>query len=274
MLYEAMEKAALVSYLDRLTTWELWCLVLVAGGVLGETFEFLFHKLQSERARKLLIRSFASVLAVGVVGEATVGYLRRAPATELLAIQDNESLTLKNEIAAATKDAALAHKEAADANERAGTANERAGQLMVLAERERTAREKLEKQLADRTLTIPQQIEIAAKMKPFAYQAINIVATSEREPKTLADQIANALVAAQWRVEEIPLLAATNPPVGLTVYVVPKADPSSVFAAKLLAAALAADLSVAGPKEEVPTRNNLLSLGNVPAEVSIVVGSK
>jgi hypothetical protein len=130
---------------------------------------------------------FGVVVVIGVAGESFFGIRHWWNSRKLTLIQDEESVGLRAEVARLGNATAEANARAAEANQK--------------AEQERLARLTLE-QIAPRTLTVAQAVNMVAGIKGFANQkCIFVTYQDDKEAMGFAGQINTVLHMAGWTVE-------------------------------------------------------------------------
>jgi ribosomal protein L12E/L44/L45/RPP1/RPP2 len=151
-------------------------------------------------------------------------------------------------VASAHAEAASARAEAATAQQQAVEANARAEEASQKAEEERRARVKIEQQLAPRSLSADQVVEIASRVAPFRGTEIQVVSSPDAEPARLAQAVLAAIRAAGWSVAYQSGHDSDRSVPNILVELRDGADRAAVNAANALVLALRSDgLAVAGP---------------------------
>jgi hypothetical protein len=168
-----------------------------------------------------------------------------------------------------------AKKEAAAYAARIAEAEARAAEAKRRSEEDRLARVKIEQAMAYRQLSPPAQARVAAKLRAFPGQKIEVHTQSqEPEIKRLLDQIFGAVVGPEgggWSVvlNSIDMGAAYSV-VGIVVAVHPKATQGATGAAAVLVASLAAEgLSIQRTNGTVPGLTP-----QDPSNIAIAIGTR
>ncbi len=222
-----MDKAALEGYLGRLDVW------LLIFGVLA---------------------------AIAAAGLAVAGYMRWRAGNRLNTIQSAENLSQQHAIEAARLEAAKAAERAAQATERAAEANR-------LAESERLERVKIEKRLADRTLSAEQISTMSEKLRVFGGQRVLVIAVPGPEPQAFAKKLEFLMRQSNW---EMPISASGGFTLGsesrgVDIHLQPSlSDEQTMPAAVMLAELLRSE----GFETSEPASGNL---GMIFGGVSIIV---
>jgi hypothetical protein len=264
-----MDKAALEHLLSSYNWWMGVSTVAVALGILGEyVAHFIFEKEARRNRLEMAISILFGVFVLGgVVGEYIFGSKLSEVSEQLQRIADTDVAQSNRDAAAARKDAEVARKQSADTYERAAKAeqhaaqeNERAAraleaaevarknaegfQLQIAQANERAAnaeREtaRLTEKLADRTLTDAQVADIAAIVKPFAGQEVEIVPYwQDKESMAIANRILAALNLGGWKyLKPTAFSALMGGVTGVNVNVHPEAYVRTRQAAAALASA-------------------------------------
>ncbi|HEY2547720.1 MAG TPA: hypothetical protein VGI46_16735 [Candidatus Acidoferrum sp.] len=137
---------------------------------------------------------FGILVAIGVTGEAIVGYFHFRKSGQLQRLQAAENLGQQGEIERLRNQTGQVMERAAKAEERAAEANK-------AAEEERLARLKIEERLAPRRLTAEQIHFLQTKLGRFAGQPIQIsYLVGDVESQTYASEFAEALGPIGWQV--------------------------------------------------------------------------
>lgn len=186
-----------------------------------------------------------------------------ARANEGLARSNEEIARLTVKAEQARKDLAEANKQIAIAQANAEQARAQAAnalteqeklrqenlQLSIKLEEERTARLKIEERLAPRNLTPKQQRIVADKLRPFAGQKLNLIASTDTlEVVNIAKEILSILKEAGWTFGTYIGNDLARSVAGILIEVDPDADISTKAAVQALASALSAEnLVVVGP---------------------------
>ena len=228
-------KEKLELYIHVLDILLLCFAVIVAFGVTGE---YLFQ-----------LSSFGRFTAIGVDGEAVLGFLSFLFSRRLRAIQDIEIAALRRDVAEANR----------------------------LAEQDRLARIKIEERLAPRRVIGRDKQHVIALLRSSGHRIIDIVKyKNDAEVATLVHDISEVLTESGWT----PTLyepASSEPIVGITVEIDPQNPPTLQAGTALVSTLSIAGLSASGPNSSLP-RNNALTAppGTRPATaaVRLTIGRK
>lgn len=228
-------KEKLESYIHVLDILLLCFAVIVAFGVTGE---YLFH-----------LSSFGRFTAIGVDGEAVLGFLSFLFNRRLRAIQDIEIASLKRDLAEANR----------------------------LAEQDRLARARIELRLAPRNITEQDRQAMIPLLRPFRERIIDIIkCANDAEVDELTFQISRVLTDSGWKPSEYTPDSG-RPLQGIRVEVDSK-NPQNSEAGKALVSALSiTEFSVDGPDSFSPSQLKLNPLsGTQPpgASVRLTIGRK
>jgi hypothetical protein len=189
--------------------------VIVGVGVTGEVF--------------LPSSGFARFTAIGVDGEAMLGFVTFVLNYRLRTIQDTEITSLRRDVVEAQR----------------------------LTEQERLARMKIEERLAPRHFADANRQGAIAALRPHASagRLIDIIkCPNDAEVDALTHQLSGVLTDAGWK----PTVYGPNsdePLVGLTVEVNPQSPPSIQAGTALISALTIAGLSAAAPVASLPRRH-------------------
>jgi len=204
----------------------------------------------------------ALLVAIGVAGEFAGSFIARP-------INRRIEAARQTEIAQATAKSEEARKVIAGADARIAEAEARAAEANQIAEQERLARLKIEQRLADRSLSDEQVTAIAAAVRPFAGQEVEIVPYSQnKESVSIANRILAAVTLGGWKfLKPTKWVGLMGGIIGVFVNVHPESSVRTRQAAAALVAALKEQGLVAEPKD----KNNPDHPDNI---ITLTVGSK
>jgi hypothetical protein len=188
---------------------------IVGVGVTGEVF--------------LPSSGFARFTAIGVDGEAVLGFVTFVLNYRLRTIQDTEIASLRRDVAEAQR----------------------------LTEQERLARVKIEERLAPRHVAEADRLAVISALRPHASagRLIDIIKyPNDAEVDALTHQLSGILTDAGWK-PTIYGSGSDEPLLGLTVEVNPQNTQSVQAGTALISALTIAGLSAAGPDCSLPRRH-------------------
>ena len=220
--------------LDTLEAWLLAATGLVVLGLVLEYWHEIPEAIESLKKawswRPLLVIVGGVLITLGVAGELTVQFFASRKETNLRKKND-ELFSIVN------SETAQALERAAQANERASQNEREAARLSKIAEDERSARVKIEENVAWRRLTRDQQAKMASRLKSFSGESVLLqYNVNDLEADSFASDIALALQQAKWRVSEPlavlqmregPVPLGTNPRLERGVIVISTRDQRS-----------------------------------------------
>jgi hypothetical protein len=217
-------------------------LLLCFAGVvaIGVTGEYFFH-----------LPRFGRWTALGVDGEAVLGFVSFLQNRRLRTLQEGETALLRRDVAEANRS----------------------------AEQEKLARVRIEERLARRHLTDDNLKTIIAALRPLADagRLIDVVKyPNDSEVAELAYQLTRVLKDAGWNPAEYGL-DATEPISGILIEIDGSNPPTRVAANTLVSALSAAGLSVAGPASTLPRTAGLsVPIGTRPVggAIRVTIGGK
>jgi hypothetical protein len=156
-----------------------------------------------------------------------------------------------------------------EADERIAEANARAAEANRIAEGERLARIKLEKEMAWRSLDSEQVAKLVSELNRFAGQPFEII-TYPNDPEALSfsRELTDALAKAGWRPEQSNGFLGFQVEIGITIEVAPRKMPDLSSTVKALSEAL----NAFGISAKTTVRAG--SASNRPNTVKIRVGKK
>jgi hypothetical protein len=211
--------------------------VFVGIGVTGEIF-----------SRSLVFGRFT---AVGVDGEAALGFVTFLLNYRLRTIQDTEIALLKSDVAEAQR----------------------------LTEQERLARMKIEERLAPRHIAEDDRQRMIAALRPHATagRLVDIIkCPNDAEVDALTHRLSGVLTDAGWK-PTVFAPGSDEPLLGITVEVRPQSPPSVQAGTALISALAIAGLGAGGPEFSLPRRGiSNPPPGTRPADalVRITIGRK
>lgn len=159
---------------------------------------------------------FGVLVAIGVTGEAIVGFLHFRKGNELNRLEASENLAQQAEIerlksasglmseraANAERQAALALKDAAEANERSNKLELEAAQQKERAAKAEQELLQLKQRMAPREITPEQQAKLDEELRPIAGRSLQVVViTGNPENEAFGSALASALERAGLHVK-------------------------------------------------------------------------
>jgi hypothetical protein len=160
------------------------------------------------RTLDLWVIGFGIMVAIGVAGEAVVGFMHFRKSGELHKLQTAENLAQRAEIARLNKEAKEAAERATGAEVRAAEANRR-------TEEERLARMKIEERLAWRRVSPGEHDVMVSHLAAHAGAVVEVTKLGDVESATFSDDIIKTLRDAGWAVRVIMVGVMSPPPYGL-----------------------------------------------------------
>jgi hypothetical protein len=149
------------------------------------------------RTLDLWVIGFGILVAIGVTGEAVVGFMHFRKSSELQRLQAAENLAQQHEIERLRKESEAIRSDTAKALERVANAEQQAAESNRIAEQERLARLQIEERLAPRHVSSDQAKTLKQELLNLVGHKITVT-TAALQPEIVeyAQQIARALRAA------------------------------------------------------------------------------
>jgi hypothetical protein len=224
----------------------------IVGGLALEVCLLLWFSKDRGSFETLSLVAANVIIAVGVFGEIHFGRRAAKISKRLQQISDER--------------VALAERASAESNQKASEAVARAAEANEIAEGERLARVRLEKELAWRTLTDEQRIKFVLATKQFSGQPFDIVTyQDDAEAMYFSADLVRLLRGAGWQYEKQQGFLAFSLEMGVSVETAPSKADALAPAAK----ALTDTLNEFGIQAKIGVRDGLQ---NRPHAIHIRIG--